>query len=273
VNLIAGPSANVSFGFVDTITVANTMKIGALSGGGTFQGSFNGTVFNTLEVGNLNTNSTFSGVLGRNTNNMMRLNLTKVGSGTLTLSGVNINTGATLVSAGTLKVASGGSIAASSGVTINGSGATLAGAGTASAITLTLGTIAPGDSGIGTLTGSSFTWTAGNNLTFDLSSSDNTADKLSLSGAFTKSGSGTFNFDFNGGLANQTYTLATFGAGNTTFSTSDFAVGSGIGGTFTLDSVGGTLTFTAVPEPHEFALAIVGLVCVTVVIRRRNHQA
>ena len=106
VNLISGPSANVSLGFIDAITVANTMKIGALTGGGTFQGSFNGTanVFNILEVGNLNTSSTFSGVLGRSTNNMLQLSLTKVGTGTLTLTGTNIHTGDTTVNAGVLAV-------------------------------------------------------------------------------------------------------------------------------------------------------------------------
>ncbi|MEO7933314.1 MAG: autotransporter-associated beta strand repeat-containing protein, partial [Chthoniobacterales bacterium] len=121
VNLISGPSANVSPGFIDATTVANTMKIGTLTGGGTFQGSFNGTanVFNILEVGNLNTNSTFSGVLGRSSNNMMQLSLTKVGTGTLTLSGTNIYTGDTTVNAGVLAV-SGNAIANANKLVING---------------------------------------------------------------------------------------------------------------------------------------------------------
>jgi autotransporter-associated beta strand protein len=74
--------------------------------------------------------------------------LVKVGSGTLTLSGINTYTGVTAVDGGVLSV--NGSIAASSGVTVN-NGGTLGGSGIVGNTIINGGTLAPGSS-IGTLT-------------------------------------------------------------------------------------------------------------------------
>ncbi|MEI6076970.1 MAG: autotransporter-associated beta strand repeat-containing protein, partial [Verrucomicrobiota bacterium] len=78
-------------------TSGYTTRLGALSGGST------GGIENnsTLEIGNLNTSTTFSGPI-KNAGS-----LTKVGTGTLTLSGANTYTGPTIVSNGTLIVYSG----------------------------------------------------------------------------------------------------------------------------------------------------------------------
>ncbi|MES2924069.1 MAG: autotransporter-associated beta strand repeat-containing protein [Verrucomicrobiota bacterium] len=124
-NLLAGDGGTAKlFGFIDGTTVANTLRLSQLTGDGRLQGSYNGTagVFNTIEVGNGDASSTFSGVLGVAGSNMNQLALTKVGTGTLTLTGANIHTGLTTVSAGTLQIGNGttdGSIANSSGINNN----------------------------------------------------------------------------------------------------------------------------------------------------------
>jgi autotransporter-associated beta strand protein len=75
--------------------------------------------------------------------------LTKIGAGTLILSGESGYAGATMISAGTLQVD--GSIESSSGVSVN-SGATLSGNGSVSSTTVKAGgTLAPGVNAVGAL--------------------------------------------------------------------------------------------------------------------------
>ena len=83
----------------------------------------------TLQVGNNNATSTFSGVF---TNNV---NLVKIGSGTLTLTGTNYHNGNTTVSAGTLALSGNGSIGSSPRIVVAG-GATFDVSGLASAFNL-----------------------------------------------------------------------------------------------------------------------------------------
>jgi len=63
--------------------------------------SFAGTVL-TLAIGNLNTNTTFAGIIKQSGGTMA---VDKVGSGTLTLSGSNLYSAGTTISAGTLQAA------------------------------------------------------------------------------------------------------------------------------------------------------------------------
>ncbi|GEO98936.1 autotransporter-associated beta strand repeat-containing protein [Methylobacterium haplocladii] len=86
-------------------TGANTtLNVGSLAGSGTVQFQQNNQ---TLSVGGLNTSTVYSGVIGTGAGASTAA-LTKVGSGTLTLTGDNAYTGGTTVSGGVLQIGSGG---------------------------------------------------------------------------------------------------------------------------------------------------------------------
>ncbi len=101
-NITDANALSKNFGFTDGITGA-VLQLGALSGDGVFQASFNNSGPNTLQVGFLNTNTTFSGTIAGAAAGT-QINFVKVGSGTLTLSGGNEYTGTTNVTSGTLNV-------------------------------------------------------------------------------------------------------------------------------------------------------------------------
>jgi autotransporter-associated beta strand protein len=123
-----------------------TVKFGALSStGGTIRGGNSATGITTLEVGSLGLDTSIAGNL--NNGGTKVLALSKVGSGTLTVSGANSYGGATLINSGTLLV--NGSNAASATTVF--SGATFGGSGTAGSLTVQNGgVLAPGGSAIGT---------------------------------------------------------------------------------------------------------------------------
>jgi autotransporter-associated beta strand protein len=216
----------------------------------------------TLTIGNANeATANFAGAITNtginDTTNALRV--TKVGTGTQIFAGVNTYTGATAVNAGTLIV--NGSISGST-TTVNGTG-TLGGTGTTGAVVLNSGgAIAPG-SGIGTLSSvAGATWngeTAGTFAQgkFELSTIDNTSDRLALAGTLTKGTGTTFKFDFGGGgywdgVNDTTYTLATFSS--TTFIASNFSftnLQSGLDGTFQVTS---TEVLFVIPEPNSLAM-------------------
>ncbi|MBR0791461.1 autotransporter domain-containing protein [Bradyrhizobium manausense] len=97
-----------------------TVDISGLTSGGTTAGSIEGAGnyvlgANTLTTGSLNTSTQVDGVISGTGGG-----LTKVGTGTLTLTNVNTYTGATTISAGTLALSGFGDISPSSVVTVNG---------------------------------------------------------------------------------------------------------------------------------------------------------
>lgn len=204
--------------------------------------------------------------------------LIKTGNGALRLTAANTYDGATIVSAGTLIV--NGSIN-NSMLTMVYSGATLAGTGSSAQVELMAGgAMRPGDGGIGTFSttqsgNSDMVWHgeasgAFAQMKFELSNTDATSDKIDLgAGVLNKADGFFFKFDFLGtGMANQTYTLLTFGS-SLNFSVADFSytgLTSGLTGEFALTE--NALTFTTVPEPSTFAMIIGGLLAL-VVFRRR----
>ncbi len=203
--------------------------------------------------------------------------LTKTGAGTLVLSGTsNSYTGATTVTTGTLVVD--GSTAAGSAVSV-ASGGTLGGTGTIGGTLALTGKLAPGAAGvvdIETLDAGTTTWNGGSIWNFDLSSSDDTSDKLVITGDLVK-GTGTlgtdyvFNFMGSQPVWNTTYTLATFASAidftnGSNFTATNLGSGSYSTSFFTLNS--NSLTFTAVPEPTT---ALAGLLLTAGLLRRRRR--
>jgi outer membrane autotransporter protein len=161
----------------------------------------------TLTAGNDTTSTTFSGVISGSGG------LTKIGSGTLMLSGISSYSGATAVNAGTLIV--NGSIA-SSAVTVN-SGATLSGTGTVGGLSINGGgTFAPGNS--------PGTMTVAGNLAFQSGAlylvqvTPSTASSANVTGIATLAGTVQASFA-PGSYATRTYTIlsAAGGLGGTAF--------------------------------------------------------
>ena len=191
-----------------------SQTIGSLSGAGTVTNSFLGRPA-TLTTGADNTSTTFSGTIS---DFVGRISLTKIGTGTLALTGTNTYSGATTVNGGTLEVD--GSIAHSLSVTVN-SGATLSGTGIVDSVTAIMsgGTLAPGNAsnptGTLTITG---------NLAFQSGAlyvvqvAQSSAASTTVSGSATLTGA-TVNAQFAPGYVTKQYTIltATGGLGGTSF--------------------------------------------------------
>ncbi|MFW6254186.1 MAG: PA14 domain-containing protein, partial [Chitinivibrionales bacterium] len=154
------------------------------------------TISGTNTIHNNHDNSiTISGAVGGTGS------VTKTGAGELELCGTNTYTGATTVSAGTLKV--NGSTASESAVTV---AATLAGTGTvAGSVDARGGTIVPGDGGAGTLSTGSLTLDNTSMLDFELGASSR--DSIEVSGDLALDG--TLDVTGLSGFGQGTYTLMT----------------------------------------------------------------
>ena len=105
---------NTTAGRTSLDFATGTISFGSMTGAAAINGNNAGT--KTISAGALGFNDTYSGVISNGTGTLA---LTKVGSGTMTLSGANTYTGATTVSAGRLVLSSTGSINSASALTVS----------------------------------------------------------------------------------------------------------------------------------------------------------
>lgn len=257
----------------DTVTLNGGTVTGAIDGGtgsdtlALGSGVSNGAAIKNFETFSVNSGTgTLSGVVSGSS-------LTKTGAGTLVLSGANLYTDGTTVSAGTLRVNNSTGSGTGTGDVVVASGAFLTGAGTVNGNVNIDGIFAPGNS-IGTFTvNGDVTWngTPSNAWEFELGS-NNTADILVIGGDFIKGTSTAFVFDFGHSGVEGVFRLVDW-AGSTTFAAEDFSfinLGSGFSSSFAIN--GSALEFTvvsAIPEPSTYAM-LAGLGALVLAASRRR---
>jgi len=209
---------NTSFNVNGTLLMRNEStagQLGALTGSGLLSGEKPAAGTLTFIVGSKDLSTTFAGTVADKTSPNTNTALIKVGSGTLTLTGLNPHTGTTTVNAGTLLVNG----TNSGSPTVVSSGGTLGGTGRIGGLVTVNGggKLAPGN-GAGTLS------LAGgltlNSATVDFELANVTTpgagvnDLISMSGGtLILNGTSVVNPSFlNGSLVNGSYTLISGGS-------------------------------------------------------------
>ncbi len=207
-------AVNVASGAIFDLQNFND-SIGSLAGAGSVPlGS------GTLTVGNDNTSTSFSGAISGTGG------LTKIGSGTLTLSGANSYTGATAINAGTLRLGAANVIADNSAVTVlagatfnlNGNSESIGSLAGGGSVSLGSGTLTAGGDNLSTTFSGAISGTGG--LT------KNGTGTLTLSGASTFSGA--TNISAGVVLVQNAAALGTTAAGTTVASGAALQLASGV---------------------------------------------
>ena len=226
-------------GTVQPRNAGNTIQLGAFTGSGILGGpqANSGTGETLYVLGGNNTDATFAGVISSNSAVAGSVvSVTKIGTGTLTLTGMNTYTGGTTVSGGALRVNNSTGSGTGTGDLEVFTGATLTGNGSISSATTidNGGTLAPGNPG-GTFTiANSLTLNDGSLLQFGLGSNSDAvvvSGDLALTGQLYITNAGGFGvgvyplFTYGGALALGNLTLAAAPAGfNYSFNTNTTGV-------------------------------------------------
>lgn len=274
-DVAANAALTRQYGTNNTITT----DIGALSGNGSIGGSGAGAGTFVLSVGGKNVASTYSGTI---VNGGTKTALTKTGTSTLTLTGVNTYTGNTTVAGGTLALSGTGSIANSPVIDVQplgtldvsavtggwalGATQALKGNGSITGSVTVNGTLAPGAS-VGTLTVGTGNATLAGTTEIEVDLTAGAADQFNVASLLTYGG--VMNVTFTGadadGAAFDLFNFASFAGA---FSQVNYT-GLDPALTPTFNASTGELTLTAaVPEPAS--LSVLGLAAGALLGRRRK---
>ncbi len=128
---VAGSNADFTFNNSSGVFLegsSTTYRFGSLSGSSLITGNGTASTNNTIEVGAKNASTIYSGIIGRtSTGSAWEINLSKVGTGTLTLTANNNYLGTTTISNGVLQIGAGGTTGSiSNTASINIAGGSLA---------------------------------------------------------------------------------------------------------------------------------------------------
>ncbi len=296
-NIGAGVAIHQVFNPPSSGTFTTVQNIGELSGaaGSSLGGNPVQGRFVEWSVGALNTSSTFAGAI---IDDAGAARLTKVGSGTLTLSGANTYTGKTTISGGSLDLAAGGSIANTSELALNsgnfnvtalasytlGVNQKLTGSGTVTGNLQIDGDLAVGNSAGSVTFGGNLGLTGTSEYQFEVLGGGTSADLADVNGTLNILGATLTLSQLAGGTytANDKFTLFAYNlldGGFTGFNgLTDGAQFTQAGGVWEInydDTSGGAnggvgnayVTITAVPEPASALLGALGLIAI---LRRRR---